>query len=546
MAPDAKLPTARAHKLGHLSAQGPLAAALLACVPVEATVHVCKLCIDFDHRKPHLRKYLKIRPHTTHGATNDPLCANPPVAEGFSKIESAMAPLILHNVPDEECYVGDDGIKRPYAMIFNQSVFPPNLSIIKPPIRSSLTPHILTIPCRHDGSHTGNTRSRRTVAESGSFGKSTRRSRSRTGTPAGRRENPTLAAADKLFGDWVSNQTAANTSANSNGRKGNAAAANSNSQEDAAPQRAAVQSTPVEVILRGFRSSSQQYASIAHYEALAGLILEDYPRDPPSSQRRYKSELRDPAFTRRRNLTADERTLVNRADGGEHWIKVTFESTEAGNAALYSSPQRVLGHLVYAEAYRGFPPAKDEPCPDLDQYIDGPEERSRSVPSLGTPRNKTVTGMPTTFSSRLLDLSPADSGRSSETMDTGTLAPSRTSTATLTEPIAISGAASGIEPMDIPQQEDSIFCRRIPTARKARLLPAEQALLPQQSVTQRFLNAIPIIKWFSGSMIGNEVPRTETGDFDWSRASLYWKVIWWLDSTFGLFKGDVYNIDKDD
>lgn len=31
-----------------------------------------------------------------------------------------MAPLILHNVPDEECYIGDDGIKRPYAMYFNQ------------------------------------------------------------------------------------------------------------------------------------------------------------------------------------------------------------------------------------------------------------------------------------------------------------------------------------------------------------------------------------------------------------------------------------------
>lgn len=36
-----------------------------------------------------------------------------------------MAPLILHNVPDEECYVGDDGIKRPYAMYFNQFVLCP-------------------------------------------------------------------------------------------------------------------------------------------------------------------------------------------------------------------------------------------------------------------------------------------------------------------------------------------------------------------------------------------------------------------------------------
>ena len=31
---------------------------------------------------------------------------------------STMAPLILHNVPDDECYVGEDGIKRPYAMIY--------------------------------------------------------------------------------------------------------------------------------------------------------------------------------------------------------------------------------------------------------------------------------------------------------------------------------------------------------------------------------------------------------------------------------------------
>ncbi len=33
---------------------------------------------------------------------------------------AAMAPLILHNVPDEERYVGDDGVIRPYAMVFPQ------------------------------------------------------------------------------------------------------------------------------------------------------------------------------------------------------------------------------------------------------------------------------------------------------------------------------------------------------------------------------------------------------------------------------------------
>lgn len=34
--------------------------------------------------------------------------------------QGAMAPLILHNVPDDECYIGEDGIKRPYAMIFDR------------------------------------------------------------------------------------------------------------------------------------------------------------------------------------------------------------------------------------------------------------------------------------------------------------------------------------------------------------------------------------------------------------------------------------------
>lgn len=33
-----------------------------------------------------------------------------------------MAPLILHNVPDEELYIGEDGVQRPYAMIYPQSV----------------------------------------------------------------------------------------------------------------------------------------------------------------------------------------------------------------------------------------------------------------------------------------------------------------------------------------------------------------------------------------------------------------------------------------
>ncbi|CAJ0549233.1 Ff.00g028460.m01.CDS01 [Fusarium sp. VM40] len=420
-----------------------------------------------------------------------------------------MAPLILHNVPDDECYVGDDGIKRPYAMYFNQQDAPQ-----------------------------GSTRSRRGAAESGSFGKSTRRSRSRTGTPARSRENPTLAAADKLFGDWVSTQ-AATAPAQTVQRK-----TSGMMQEEAAAQRP-ITSTPVELILRGYRSYTHQYAAISHYESLAGTILEDYPREPPANQRRYKSELRDPAFTRRRNLSSDERAMVNRADGGEHWVKITFESREAAEAATFASPQRILGHLVYAEPYRGVPPAKDEACPDIEVVPD--HSRSHSMPALPVVKSRGGFNGPTSFNSRLLDLSPPHSQTSSLTMDTGTISNSHASTATITEPIPLplQATTSSIEPMEI-HEVDSVFCRRIPTARRANLLPAEQALLPQQTMMQRVVNAIPIVKWFGGSMIGNEVPRTETGEFDWSKASLYWKLIWWLDATFGLFSGDVLNADKDD
>ncbi|KAL0937476.1 uncharacterized protein CTRU02_207206 [Colletotrichum truncatum] len=456
-----------------------------------------------------------------------------------------MAPLILHNVPDEELYIGDDGIKRPYAMVFPQQDGLPGA------------------------------RNRRGAPETGSFGKSTRRSRSRTGTPA-RRENPTVAAADKIFGDWISSQAVNSNLAAPSSNATGSATAGTNASSTAVPQRKtsglsqppllasdeapAVASgprlarhEPTEVILRGYRSPSQQYAAISHYEQLAGLICEDYPREPPLEQRRYKSELRDPAFTRRRGLTPEERAKVNRADGGEHWVKVTFESADAADAAIYASPQRVLGYLVHAEPYNGFAPARDEPIPDVDSLISIQDEhnRSQSVPagSFGrhtTPRqrqNKTNSGnpfAPTANPRSMSDLSPPNSLTSSNTIETATMSNMSTATVTMTD-------APPLEPtQSLLQTEDSLFCRRIPTARKAKLLPAEQALLPQQSYAQRLVNAVPFLKWFSGSMIGNEVPRTDSGDFDWNRASLYWKVIWWLDATFSLFGGEILTADKDD
>ncbi|PHH80440.1 hypothetical protein CDD82_1739 [Ophiocordyceps australis] len=430
-----------------------------------------------------------------------------------------MAPLILHNVPDDECYVGEDGLKRPYAMIFPQ----------------------------HEG-HTTGTRSRRSALETGSFGKSSRRSRSRPGTPGRARENPTLANADRMFGEWVSGQnaaaaaSAATSSARRSSNNGNDDVASKDQQQQ---QQQCPESVPVEMILRGYKSSLQQYAAIARYEALAGMILEDYARDPPASQRRYKSELRDPALTRNTRLTDQERALVSRAACGEHWVKVTFASLEAAHAAAHASPQSILGYLVYAEPYHQLPPARDEACPERDPLEENLPQRHghhgsnhhRHQSSGKAPGASSNTNMPSMVRSRLLDLSPATSRTSSQTVDSGTLSASQANT---------ESTATVTDTADAPAP-DTPFCRRIPTARRINLLPAEQALLPQPSVAQRLISNIPFLRWFGGSMIGSEVPRLETGDFDWAHASLYWKFIWWMDATFGLFGGDICSTcDKDD
>jgi hypothetical protein len=439
-----------------------------------------------------------------------------------------MAPLILHNVPDDELYIGDDGVQRPYAMVFP-----------------------------HQDDHASNKRSRRAAAESGSFGKSSRRSRSKTATPA-RREDPTIAAADKVFSSWIQNQAQANSTSpdDTTARKASGSQPTTDDNAPAPTTRfAPAQKEPTEVILRGYRSALQQYAAIDRFEQVAGRICEDYPRDPPVEQRRYKSELRDPAYTRRQALTPEERAKVNKADGGDHWVKVTFESAEAAELAISASPLSIVGHLVYAEPYHGIPPARDEAVVDASIGGDMLDDRLRSPSRTGTRRQSHAKN--SSFSGRRglpvagHDASPSHSQISSRTADSATVT-SASETATLTSGTSSATArgvavkATGTEALEKQNQNQSEFCRAIPTARKVRLLPAEQALLPQQSYTQRVLNRVPMLKWFSGSMIGNEVPRTETGEFDWDKASLYWKMICWLDSAFGLFGGEILNADKDD
>ncbi|KAI0019054.1 hypothetical protein F4780DRAFT_465374 [Xylariomycetidae sp. FL0641] len=449
-----------------------------------------------------------------------------------------MRPLILHNVPDDELYIGEDGIQRPYAMIWPEND------------RQRPLPRTRT----------------RDLAESGSFGKSTRRSRSRTGSLPPKREDATMQGADRVFSNYIASQQRPSNDATSPQRKPSyLTQPGASSQDDStSPAKSAIQKEPVEIILRGYASPSQQYAAINHYEQLAGRICEDYSREPPIEARRYKSDLRDPALTRRKPLSKTEREKVNKVASGEHWVKITFESQEAASAALFASPQKVLGHLVYAEQYHGRPPQSDGSILDTA----GDAGMVDSIPKASALRRRQGRGSQArnsrsgsfaalvaapsterTTKTQQPHESPSNSLTSSQTVDTATASASSATASSATVTGAFLDTPGGEMDLDAapaPSPVDSDHCQLIPQARRIKLLPAEAALAKQPSWTERLLLWIPLLSWINGTMIGSEVPRTELGEFDMAKASLYWQIMFYLDYYCNLFGHELVSGDKDD
>jgi hypothetical protein len=400
----------------------------------------------------------------------------------------------------------------------------------------------------HSNDGAASSRSRRVVPETGSFGKaSQRRSRTRSNTPGATKvvkEDPTLAAADAIFSSYLAKQAAAppdplqrqrKASMTSSVSQPNLSLSNEPSDSNAGPASRYVHKEPTEVIIRGFKAT-QQWAAIREYERIGGPICEDYPREPPPEQRKFKFDLRDPAVLRMRALTPEEKAKAYRFAGGETWIKITFESAEAAEAAVDSSPQFILGYTVYAEMYRGVPPtAPDEAIPaHREQRPTTPRQKRNALSRSATTPN---------MSQRRrgpFDVSPPDSQASTETLHTATL--STTSTHTASTATIIGGPANTLPTQR--QTPESEFCSKIPTAKRIKLLSADQALMPQQSYTQKFLTKIPLINWFTSDIIGSMVPKTDNGDFDWKKASLYWKLVYWIDGLTGWF--DVAGGDKED
>lgn len=114
---------------------------------------------------------------------------------------------------------------------------------------------------------------------------------------------------------------------------------------------------PTQVILHGYSPNNRDTA-VAAYESISkGMICEDYHRDPKTC--RYPGVANPP---RKRPLTVQER-LLSRYQGGNCWIRVTFDTKEAAQDAVRHSPHRIRNHLVFAHMYHGLGPQLDMPIP---------------------------------------------------------------------------------------------------------------------------------------------------------------------------------------
>lgn len=288
---------------------------------------------------------------------------------------------------------------------------------------------------------------------------------------------------------------------------------------------------PTEVILYGF-PPAYQYAAIDHYERVSqGIIYEDYDRHPPNAKYNLSLSLgrtHSPA-----TISKEALRKKNRYHGGEHWIKVTFDSADAAERACHYSPHVIQGHIVYAEPYRGTGPSTDVAIPATEAAI------------------ASVTASPSQDTSKTLNINSA----ASDTASSATAAvregheESFSSSTTVQPPQTLINrrVRSPLVPTSPPPPKTPTSSPkkgvRIPGVKG--LESSDKALLPAQSTWQRAFSHLPLVGLLVGGgsdIIGSQVPRKDDGSFDWQNASVYWQTWAYIDlflrTDFCGIKGD--------
>jgi hypothetical protein len=294
------------------------------------------------------------------------------------------------------------------------------------------------------------------------------------------------------------------------------------------------------VMLYGY-GADVQWAAISHFETVGGgLIYEEYDREPWNAKAGMSFSNFNPyRASSLRILNKSAMQKVNQYVGGNHWIKVTFDSAEAAERACHYSPHSIQGYTVFAEPYRGTgPTGGDRP---IRANVGGAVSQTESPNTLssGTMRGR-ESSTTASVSSTLPRSTTAPSLHAAAAFpqDNLPLAPTpqaqpATTTTTALDPIS-SRATLRLKGANV---------------KPAVFLPAEKAFLPAQPRWQQTVGSFPIIGWVIGSghdIIGEQMPRKEDGSFDAQAASLYWRAWYAADQCFGTDFCGVRDAEYDD
>jgi hypothetical protein len=382
-------------------------------------------------------------------------------------------------------------------------------------------------------------RNSRQVEESGPFGRnrsiratSSRTPRARTGTtPVRQKENNAVAEFGRLF---------AKEQAKEEERRGTTTSESTTTEPRLAPE-----AVPTECVLYGYAGKQVEWKVLSKYEAIVspGMICEDYPREDPNLFMSSSSPL---GFSRKsvvvhQNLSREAIKKSRTYYGGQHWIKVTFDSYQAAERACFYSPVDIDGHMVHCDMWAGKGPAADVPIPrgatekaDLLQpqlsprkFDDGRRARTMSQSQSSrflSGKESAVAGFERALQNQTLPryhtMPDVQYGQPED--DHSTTASSATATgADLSYPSLSShqqphtSSSSQLIPQtpqqnlrsrsipNLPSQtdilnlpSDSEYMTHLPSVKKAILRPVSEALPPQPTFLERVLRSIPIVSYF--------------------------------------------------
>lgn len=330
------------------------------------------------------------------------------------------------------------------------------------------------------------------------------------------------------------------------------------------PSDQQLEQRPTECLLYGYATRASEWKVLTKFESVVtpGFICEDYARQDPSLAQNTNSPM---AFQRaavvvRQNLSKEAVEKSRKYKGGNHWIKVTFDSYEAADRACYFSPLEIDGCSVYCEMWNGSGPSNDVPIPkgmdSAGSLIS--QQRARTVGVAGG-KASAVAGFEQAISGTLPrshtlpDVQYGQPGARDDLDIASSTASSATATAVLpTSPGSLQPPQNGLRSRSQPNlpsqvdaanalQKNSQFMSRAPAIKKAALRPVSEALPPRQSFVERLLRSLPIVNYLlglnvppatdkegrktgGGGLIGEGPVIKEDGSWDEQSNGWYWRL----------------------